>query len=84
MLRSSGKKSLDLCGFQSAEPGKQGKDTFPLKIRVLLRNKRKNAEGSAHKPFHGIKAACRITVKKNGRRTAALLTRRFFVSLTNE
>ena len=39
MLRSRGKKSLDLCGFQSAEPDKQGKDTFPLKIRVLLRNK---------------------------------------------
>ena len=39
MLRSRGKRSLDLCGFQSAEPDKQGKDTFPLKIRVLLRNK---------------------------------------------
>ena len=39
MLRSRGKKSLDLCGFQSAEPDKQGKDTFPLKFRVLLRNK---------------------------------------------
>lgn len=38
MLRSRVKKSLDLCGFQSAEPDKQGKDTFPLKIRVLLRN----------------------------------------------
>ena len=39
MLRSRGRKSLDLCGFQSAKTGKQRKDTFPPQIRVLLRNK---------------------------------------------
>ena len=39
MLRSRGKKSLDLSGLQNAKQRKQGKDTLPLKIRVLLRNK---------------------------------------------
>ena len=39
MLRSRGKKSLDLRGFQNAKQRKQGKDTLPLKIRVLPRNK---------------------------------------------
>ena len=36
MLRSRGKKSLDLCGFQSAEPDKQGKDTFLRDVRHWL------------------------------------------------
>ena len=39
MLRSRGEKSLDLQGLQDAEQTKQWKDTFSLKIRVLLRNK---------------------------------------------
>ena len=44
MLRSRGKKSLDLSGLQNAKQRKQGKDTLPLKIRVLLRNKSKAKE----------------------------------------
>ena len=44
MLRSRGKKSLDLSGLQDAKQRKQGKDTLPLKIAVLLRNKSKAKE----------------------------------------
>ena len=44
MLRSRGKKSLDLSGLQNAKQRKQGKDTFSLKIAVLLRNKSKAKE----------------------------------------
>jgi len=39
MLRSRGRKSLDLCGFQNAKKTRARKDTFSLKIGVLLRNK---------------------------------------------
>ena len=39
MLRSRGRKSLDLCGFQNGKLNRQGKDTFSLKIPVLLHNK---------------------------------------------
>ena len=39
MLRSRGRKSLDLCGFQNAQKTRARKDTFSPQIRVLLRNK---------------------------------------------
>ena len=38
MLRSRGRKSLDLCGFVGAFSTRQGIYTFFLKIAVLLRN----------------------------------------------
>lgn len=39
MLRNRSEKSLDLRGFQSTKRARQRKDTFSLKIAVLLRNK---------------------------------------------
>ena len=66
MLRSRGRKSLDLCGFQNAQKTRARKDTFSPQIRVLLRNK------PLHTAFQPVVRQSRRRVRRAAARPCAL------------